>query len=133
MIFKTNLEKAFDRIKWSFIRYAFYFLLLSWSYQTLSVLYLHFLYLFPYPWQQDQILQDNQRHKTGDPISLYLFILYIELLSKKIDNKMDILNWKPISVSPSFFVCDLTLFTNAYRKMYLKIVYSFSSFIHYSS
>lgn len=59
----------------------------------------------------------------GDPMSPYIFILCMELLSTYIHHQVDILKWDPISISPKgpylshlFFADDLTLMSKATAK-----------------
>lgn len=54
--------------------------------------------------------------RQGDPMSLYIFILCMDLLSNYITHEVDLLNWEPISIhknnlqlSHLFFADDLTL------------------------
>lgn len=60
--------------------------------------------------------------RQGDPLFPYLFIMCMELLSRRIDHEIDILHWNPITInkkSPGpllsylFFVDDLILFAKA--------------------
>lgn len=56
----------------------------------------------------------------GDPMSLYIFILYMELLSTYIYHQVDVLKWDVVSISRNnplfshlFFANDLTLISKA--------------------
>ncbi|XP_070020817.1 secreted RxLR effector protein 78-like [Nicotiana tabacum] len=85
MILKIDLEKAFDRLEWSFIKqtpHAFKFpntitnLIMSCvSSSTISVIV---------NGEKTNPFMSTRGIKQGDPLSLYLFILCMEKLSKDI-------------------------------------------------
>lgn len=63
----------------------------------------------------------------------------MELISRRIDHEVDILNWNPISISRKgskvshlFFADDLTLFARADAKNCQTILNALQSFSHYS-
>lgn len=91
MILKIDLEKAFDKIEWSFIRQDLYFFnilndmikLIISCISTSSI----------------SILINGGRKIFSDLLSPYLFIMCMELLSRRINHEVDILNWIPISIN----------------------------------
>ncbi|XP_060202826.1 uncharacterized protein LOC132631242 [Lycium barbarum] len=121
MILKIDLEKAFDRLEWSFIR--------------------EMLSFFNFPAQLSKIImscistssisvlvnggktmpfQPTRGIRRGDPMSPYIFILWMELLPRSIEHRVNQKDWTPISVSKGgpkishlFFADDLTLFSQA--------------------
>ncbi|XP_019265527.1 PREDICTED: uncharacterized protein LOC109243087 [Nicotiana attenuata] len=120
-ILKIDLEKAFDRLEWSFIRdtlAAFNFphglskLIMSYiSTSSISILV---------NVGKTESFKSSRGIRQGDPTSPYLFIMCMERLSRSIDNTVLHNQWHPISISRSgpkishlFFADDLTLFAKA--------------------
>lgn len=117
MVLIIDLEKAFDRLKWSFI------------YRTLS----HFkfspmiskLIMNCITTNKISILVNGSRSqffcpsrgiRQGDPLSPYIFILYMKMLSTQINYNVDIRTWTPIRMGKNqyflshiFYANDLTL------------------------
>lgn len=122
MLIKIDFEKAFDRLEWSFI------------YQTLH--HLKFppkitkLIISCITTSQISILVNG--HKTsyfrlskgirqGDPISPYICILCMEMLSRYVNHLVDINLRDPIKVTPNqfshlFFADNLTLMGKVTKK-----------------
>ena len=100
MVIKIDLEKAYDRLKWSFIRDTlalFKFpnhlasLIISYvSTSSISVLY-NGGTLKPF--------LPSKGIRQGDPLSLYLFILCMEVLGAFITEKCVAKLWDPIKAS----------------------------------
>jgi hypothetical protein len=130
MIVKIDLEKAFDRMEWSFVRRVlihFGFppmiikLILSCISSTSTSLLFngsklpHFL--------------TSRGLRQGDPLSLYLFILCMEFLGALIDHKYASGDWTKVKASRGgpgfshvFFGDDLLLFAKANDKNCAAIV-----------
>ncbi|GLT58567.1 hypothetical protein SLA2020_314490 [Shorea laevis] len=95
MVVKLDLEKAYDRLEWSFIREAltyfkfppkFISLVMSCvSSTTISILV---------NGNRTDALLPSRGIRQGDPISPYLFILCMEYLSIKLTNDMAAGKWK---------------------------------------
>ena len=121
MIIKIDLEKAYDRLEWGFVRNMssslnFHMdtveLILS-CISTTSVS-LHF------NGEQLEEFQPSRGLRQGDPLSPYIFILRMESLSSLINKKCDDGVWGRVKASRNepgfshiFFVDDLLLFAKA--------------------
>lgn len=114
-ILKIGFEKTFDRIEWSFIRQVLNFSkgLSKCIISCISTLKISILVKR----SKIDFFQPSRGIRQGDPLSPYIFILSMELLSRRIDHEMDILRWTPISIcrngpeiSHLFFADDLLLF-----------------------
>jgi len=119
MILKIDLEKAFDRLKWPFIRDTLIFfnfldnkLILSCiSTSSISILI---------NGSSTDIFSPSREIRQGDPMSPYIFILCMERISRSIDWQVSRANWFPIKIGRSgpklshlFFADDLNLFSRA--------------------
>lgn len=141
MILKIDLEKAFDRLKWSSIRDSLLFfkfppnltnLILSCiSYNSISIMVNK---------SQTEPFHPTRRISQGDLISPYLFIICIERLSRTIDQAVMRKDWLPLSISRNgpkishiFFADDLTLFDRANKKNYDTILATLEDFNSASS
>uniref|UniRef100_A0A2N9I899 Reverse transcriptase domain-containing protein n=1 Tax=Fagus sylvatica TaxID=28930 RepID=A0A2N9I899_FAGSY len=124
MAIKIDLEKAYDRLEWHFIRdilLLFNFpasmikLILSCvSSSSISVLF---------NGGKLEEFKPSRGIRQGDPLSPYLFILCMELLGFLIHEKCEANLWNPLKVarggpafSHLFFADDLVLFAKADRK-----------------
>lgn len=120
-ILKVDLEKAYDRVDWGFLSEVLKFtgfkpelihlitdcfsstkLAVAWNGETL-----------------DSFTPSRGLHQ-GDPLSPYLFVLCLEVLSQMIVRAVDTKRWQPIHVSRHgpgishiFFADDLLLFGSA--------------------
>lgn len=135
MMIKIDLEKAYDKLNWDFIR------------STLQA------FNFPRDWidlMMDCIssvshtiifngglTQPFSPHcgiRQGDPISPFIFILCMEILSKIIQREVDSLNWHPakikdIKISHCLFADDNLLFARTDDKSIPSINNSLSMFL----
>ena len=106
MILKIDLEKAYDHMKWSFVRDVLFSLgfhndtveliLSCISSTSVSLLF---------NGEQLEEFQPSRRLRQGDPISPYIFILCLELLSSLINKKCEDGDWDKVKASrngPSF-------------------------------
>ena len=124
MVVKIDLEKAYDRIEWSFIRMVlihFGFpeniikLILSCVSTTLTSLLFNGSKLQPFC--------PLRGIRQGDPISPYLFLLCMEFLGAQITKMCEDNKWDMVRASRSgpsfshvFFVDDIMLFAKANTK-----------------
>ena len=121
MAIKIDLEKAYDRIKWSFIREILFKFNFS---DKLIELIMSYISLFSTSLLFNGGCLDSfcpsRGIKEGDPLSPYLFIICIEYLGHLIGDKCAVKVWNLVKTSkngPSFlhlfFVDDLVLFVGA--------------------
>jgi hypothetical protein len=120
-VVKIDLEKAYDRLEWSFIREVLLFfnfpknlvrlIMDCVSSSTISILF--------NGGRMDEF-SPSRGIRQGDPLSPYLFILCMEYLSLRIFEACQNKNWKSIKASRSgpsfshlFFADDLLLFADA--------------------
>uniref|UniRef100_A0A2N9FE83 CCHC-type domain-containing protein n=1 Tax=Fagus sylvatica TaxID=28930 RepID=A0A2N9FE83_FAGSY len=120
-ILKIDLEKAYDRIEWSFIRevlilFKFPMSLVQLILECISSSSCAILY----NGGQMDFFQPTRGIRQGDPLSPYIFILCMEYLSLKIFEACNAKTWKPIRASrrgPAFshlfFADDLLLCAEA--------------------
>lgn len=118
MAFKIDLEKAYDRVSWEFLehtlkRFAFpenTIALIRWCVKSSSLAIL---------WNGEKLehFKPTRGLRQGDPLSLYLFVLCMEMLALNIQHKVNLGSWKPVQVSRGgpgvshlFFVDDVLLF-----------------------
>ncbi|XP_028104122.1 uncharacterized protein LOC114303175 [Camellia sinensis] len=121
MIFKIDLEKAYDRLSWTFIKDTLLDFKLNgtWVYLIMScVTNKHSSIL----WNGEITDEIHNRRglRQGDPLSPYLFVLCMERLSNMIHCKVHEGSWKGIkasknspSLSHLFFADDFILFAQA--------------------
>lgn len=121
MIFKINLQKAYDRISWDFIRDTLHEFKLNDSWVKLimncvtnnqsSIL-----------WHGEIIegIHNKRGLRQRDPLPPYLFVFCMERLSNMIISKVKQQTWKGIKASSNspelshlFFIDDLILFAKA--------------------
>lgn len=121
MTIKIDLEKAYDRLEWSFIRDTLYLykfpshftsLIMSCVSSSIVSVLFNGSALDPF--------QPSRGIRRGDPLSPYLFILCIEVLGALISEKCEAKLWDPILASRGgvtfshlFFADDLVLFAKA--------------------
>ena len=140
MAIKIDLEKAYDRLEWHFIRdilhlykipYQLVKLIMSCvSSSSISVLF--------NGGKLDPFLP-SRGIRQGDPMSPYLFILCMEMLGFLISGKCEAKLWDPVKASRNglafshlFFADDLVLFAKADLKNCCHIREAFDSFYELS-
>lgn len=124
MLLKIDLEKAFERLEWSFVHHTLTYFkfpakfkkILLYCISTSSIVVL-------VNGSITSFIQPSREIKQGDPISPYIFILCLEMLSRYINHQVDVRNWDPITLgkkapnfSHLFFVDGLTLMARANLK-----------------
>ncbi|KAH0709483.1 hypothetical protein KY284_010910 [Solanum tuberosum] len=136
LILKLDLEMAFDKLEWSFIRESLIFfnfpmkltnLIMSCvSTSSISILVNGGKFDFFNP---------SRGIRQGDPMSPYLFIIYMERLSRAINVEVQKKAWYPIKIttrgprlSHLFFADDPTLFAKANTQNYHTILTTMSNF-----
>lgn len=93
MILKIDLEKVFDRIKWSFIKQALHFFNIPNNMIKLimSCISTSSIYIL-INGGRTNFFRPSRGIRQGDPLFSYLFIMCMELLFRKTDHEVDILN-----------------------------------------
>ena len=102
MKLKVDLEKAYDRLEWSFVRS----MLVSLGFQSDTV---ELILSYIFTTSTSLLFNGNQIGeifpscglRQGDPISPYIFILCMEFLSTLINLKCEEGSWKKIKASRS--------------------------------
>jgi len=121
MAIKIDLEKAYDRLRWQFIRET---LLEARIPQMMIYVILNCISLttFRILWhgEKTEAFTPSRGVRQGDPLSPYLFVLCMERLNHLIEAAVEKGDWKPIvasrggpSVASLFFADDLILFGEA--------------------
>ena len=121
MAIKIDLEKAYDRLRWPFIREM---LLEARLPQKMIDVILNCVSLssFSVLWNGDktEAFTPSRGVRQGDPLSPYLFVLCMERLNHLIEDSVNKGDWKPIRacrggppIASLFFADDLILFGEA--------------------
>ena len=100
LAFKIDLEKAYDRVDWGFLKQT----LVSFGFPPPTVnLIMHCVTASSLSilWNGDRLnsFTPSRGLRQGDPISPYLFVLCMERLSCSINQQVDKGVWKPVAVS----------------------------------
>ena len=121
MALKIDLEKAYDKLEWSFIREVliranFPVDLIDIIMSCISTVSTSILF----NGEALELIYPSRGIRQGDPLSPYLFILCMEYLGQLIVEKCNAKLWQPVKASGSgpaffhlFFVDDLVLFARA--------------------
>lgn len=121
MALKMDLEKAYDRLEWDFVVWTlnaagFPPRMVSVIKECISTSSLKIL------WNGGitEEFRPSRGIRQGDPLSPYLFVLYMELLAHAISSEVDKGNWRGIKLGTSgpllshlFYADDFFLFTEA--------------------
>lgn len=119
MILKIDLEKAYDRIRWSFLREMLGKAHLPQKLINI-IMKCQMIREMEVMWNGSRSgrFKPTRGIRQGDPLSPYLFVFCMEYLSHLIQDEVNCGNWKPITVggvklSHLFFADDLILFAEA--------------------
>ena len=146
MAIKIDLEKAYDKLEWSFIRemlinYNFPLNLIELIMSCVSTVSSSILFNRGCP----DPFTPSRGIRQGDPLSPYLFILCMEYLGHLIDEKCTSKDWNPVKASRSgpalshlFFADDLVFFAiadvdNCHTIMYVLQAFCFKSGLRVSN
>lgn len=121
MIFKIDLEKAYDKISWDFLKDTLIYFNFdsTWIKLIMNCVSNASTAIL---WNGEPLPNFNPGRglRRGDPLSPYLFVLCMERLSNMISNSVNLGLWKGVSVSNNstplthlFFADDLILFGQA--------------------
>ncbi|PNY14872.1 ribonuclease H, partial [Trifolium pratense] len=121
MVFKLDLEKAYDRVNWTFLRDT----LTKFNFPPKIIS----LIMFGISASSNSILWNGSKTEAftpmrglrqGDPLSPYLFVLCMERLGMMVSNRVSTGDWKPMQlvkngtkISHLFFADDVLLFAKA--------------------
>jgi len=121
VIYKLDLEKAYDRVDWGFLQdtlnyFGFSPSIISLIMSSISATSVSIL------WNGSRTEKFNPLRglRQGDPLSPYLFVLCMERLGDMIEKSVQDGNWQPLQLSPGgpkishlFFADDVLLFAKA--------------------
>lgn len=121
MIIKVDLEKAYERLDGGFIRETLYDVgLLKLMVETIYMCITSGSFRLLWNGDLTEEVRPSKGVRQGDPISPYIFILYLDILAHLIQFKVAEGLWKPIKtsgdgplISHLFFANDLLLFVEA--------------------
>ncbi|GLT78653.1 hypothetical protein SLA2020_501810 [Shorea laevis] len=120
-IMKIDLEKAYDRISWDFLRWVLQDLGLPSNWISL-IMFCTTTSEFSLLWNGEKTtpFTPTRGLRQGDPLSPYLFVLCLDRLSQLIENDVQSKKWSPFRItrkgpflSHVFFADDLILFGKA--------------------
>ena len=124
MVIKINLEKAYDRLEWSFVQDTLK--LFNIPDYLVNVIMSYILSSSVAVLLNEGDLEESHPMRgirQGNPLSPYLFIMCMEVLGFMIKDKCDSKLWDPMKASRGglafshlFFVDDLILFRKADKK-----------------
>lgn len=140
MIIKIDLEKAFDRLEWSSVRQVLhYFNFPNKLYKLIMFCISTSFISILTNGASTQYFQPTRGIRQGDPISPYLFILTMELFSRRINHEVDLLNWSLVFISRRgpklfhlFFADNLTFSAKATKDNCQTIKRTLESFSNFS-
>ncbi|CAL1391746.1 unnamed protein product [Linum trigynum] len=121
LVFKIDLEKAYDRLRWDFLRDTLKEVGLPSSWIN-CIMYCVEQNRMRILWNGElsEPFSPSRGVRQGDPLSPYLFVLCMERLSHRIDHAVREGLWKPVKLSVNgpplthlFFADDLLLFAEA--------------------
>ncbi|KAA3472427.1 reverse transcriptase [Gossypium australe] len=124
MILKLDLEKAYDRVCWGFLRDTLDALDIpkDWTNKVMKCVETTSMQVL-WNGEKTERFRPKRGLRQGDPLSPYLFVLIMERLSHLINQVLLCKQWKPIKLSRNspplthlFFADDLVLFAEASMK-----------------
>ena len=121
MAIKIDLEKAYDKIEWSFVREMLVRANFPPDLRDIIMSYVSTVSIsILFNGEALDPIYPSRGIRRGDPLSLYLFILCMDFLGQLIEEKCNAKLWQPVKASQSglafshlFFADDLLLFAKA--------------------
>lgn len=139
-LMKVDLEKAYDRINWDFLRWVLMDVGLPSNWISL-IMFCVTKTEFSLLWNGEKLdpFIPAQGVRQGDPLSPYLFAICLERLSQIIENAVDKKNWTPFKfgrngpkISHIFFADDLVLFGEATEENITNVMDCLDAFCSFS-
>lgn len=140
MAIKIDLEKAYDRLSWEFIKDTLEEVGMdhTWTRNIMACVETSRLSIL-WEGEQTEYFKPGRGIRQGDPISPYLFVLCMERLSHIIQAEVANGNWKGVKVSRKgpvlshlFFADDMVLFSEADERQVDIVKKSLDRFCAYS-
>ena len=121
MAFKIDLEKAYDKLEWNFIRSMLFIFNLPENLIEIIMSYITTVTTsILFNGGSLDAFSPSKGIRQGDPLSPYIFIMCMEYLGQLIQDKCEEGRWKPVKASRSgpsfshlFFADDLVFFAKA--------------------
>ncbi|XP_039684948.1 uncharacterized protein [Medicago truncatula] len=139
--FKIDLEKAFDKVNWEFLRSCLH----DFGFPDITIrLIMHCVSSSNYSilWNGNKLpyFKPTRGLRQGDPLSPYLFILCMEKLSIAINSAVNQGSWEPVQITNTgpqishlLFADDVLIFTKANTSQFHFIQNLFERFSRASS
>ena len=141
MVIKIDLEKAYDRLEWSFVKmvlehFEFPQEMINLIISCISTTTIALLF----NGRKLEAFQPSRGMRQGDPISPYLFLLCMEFLGAQITSMCERKRWdrmkasrNGLSFSHVFFADDLMLFAKANHKNCEAVIEVYDNFCNLAS
>lgn len=101
MLIKIDLEKVFDKVEWSFIKYSLTSLKFSQDLIDLIMSYISTTSTsILIKGSNTEPFKPSRGIFQGEPLSPYIFIICLEMLLRLILHEIDCCRWDPIKISP---------------------------------
>nr|XP_025625612.1 uncharacterized protein LOC112717904 [Arachis hypogaea] len=124
MAIKYDFEKAYDRLRWGFLRQCLFDFGLGESFTSLIMGCVQSVsYNVLWNGGKTEEFYPTRGLRQGDPISPYLFVIVMDRLSQMIEEKVEMEQWRPMRISKEglhishlLFADDLLVFGEASKE-----------------